>query len=760
MSFIRYRSLASNNIIPLIHPIFAGTLFLSALLLFSLQPMYAKLILPKLGGSPSVWAIAMCFFQGVLLAGYGYAYALTRWLSGRSSVALHLLLLLATSFTLPFGIPQDFPEPVQVGADIWLLELLFVGVGLPFFAVSATAPLLQHWFSRTDNHRASDPYFLYAFSNLGSMIALLTYPIVLEPQIGLNAQSRLWFAGFILLALMVALCGMLSLYKADERENVLIGTKTSNESQSEKIGWSDRLIWVALAFVPSGLVIAVTTYITSDIASAPFLWVMPLALFLTTFVLVFREHMPFRYELACAMLPVAILGTVSSVILASTQLRLITIVFAVVAFFLAAIVCHRELYIRRPGAARLTEFYFWMSFGGVLGGIFAALIAPHVFVTTFEFPLLILISLLCRPGLLLGREQPLKWHRIGVIALVSAVVIGAYMLATGLELISHSYAYLILPVGVVCSGLLLIRKWPEHDPALVLVMIVAAALAQADHRVVHAERSFFGAHKVMETDDGAYRYLVHGTTIHGAQRLLDAAGKQILMPAPATYYNAAGPIARGIAVARTSLAEAGRDFNVGIVGLGAGSLACYAQGSEHWRHFEIDPAVVQIATQPRYFSFLSRCTSSPDIVIGDARLTVARERAASFGYLVIDAFSSDTIPIHLLTSEALQIFIDKLDPDGIVAIHISNRHLDLESSLASTLAGFPGVFAVLVNDLRSSGDLAILPSTVVFVSRKKSVLAPISSWSDARELASHGVRSWSDDYSDVFGALIRRLTNG
>lgn len=754
-SLIPSRSLASIINAPIIQPLFAGTLFLSAMLLFSVQPMYAKQILPKLGGAPSVWAVAMCFFQATLLAGYGYTYALTRWTSHRASVAFHLLLLLTTSFMLPFGIPMGFAEPVQDGADIWLLELLFVGIGLPFFVVSATAPLLQRWFSLTDSESASDPYFLYAFSNLGSMVALLLYPIVLEPKIGLNAQSRLWFGGFILFTIMVALCGTFSLFRSAERKSFHIGAAI----RSESIRWLDRFIWVALAFVPSGLVIAVTTYISTDVASAPFLWVVPLALFLMTFVLVFQEQLPFRYDQACTMLPVAILGMVAmSVILASTPFMLVPSVFAIVSFFLAAIICHRELYLRRPRTERLAEFYLWMSFGGVLGGIFAALVAPHVFTTTFEFPLLILLSLLCRPGLLLARAQPLRWPRIGLIAFASFLVIGGYMLGTAIGFISQSRIYLILLISVVCGGLLLIRKWPEHDPALVLVMIVAAALAPADHQLIYAERSFFGNHKVMLTEDGAYRFLLHGTTVHGAQRLIDSAGQETPL-VPATYYHATGPMARGIAIARASLSEARRPFNVGVVGLGTGSLSCYAQDREHWRYFEIDPAVIRIATDPQYFSFLNRCMSNPDIVVGDARLTVAREAKDFFGYLVIDAFSSDSIPVHLLTTEALQLFIDKLDPNGILALHISNRHLDLASPLASTIARLPGTFAVLVDDLRPANDLATSPSQVVFVARKKSVLTSIASWPDARELPMNGVRPWSDDYSDVFGALIRRATH-
>jgi hypothetical protein len=400
--------------------VFTATLFLSALLLFSVQPIFAKMILPRLGGAPSVWAVSMCFFQAALLAGYAYAFCLNRWLSDGQALALHLGLMALAALTLPFGLPAAFAAPPEGDAYLWLIALLAVGIGLPFFAVSANAPLLQAWFSRTHHRHAADPYFLYGASNLGSLGALVAYPLAIEPAIGLTAQSKLWSASFGLLAVLIAASGLLALARAAPA--AAEASPAVEPARATRPGaWAQRLGWVALAFIPSGLVIAVTTYITTDVASAPFLWVLPLALFLATFILVFRSKLPFPYKLVCDALPFAVLVVVL------TQGKLVSSLFALASFFLASLICHRELYNRRPAPEHLTEFYLWMSVGGVLGGIFSALLAPHLFNSVFEFILLTLLALLCRPGILFDRTEPLRPIRL-------VLIVGA-----GLALMSASW---------------------------------------------------------------------------------------------------------------------------------------------------------------------------------------------------------------------------------------------------------------------------------------------------------------------------------
>jgi hypothetical protein len=731
---------------------FTATLFLSALLLFAVQPIFAKMILPKLGGAPSVWAVSMCFFQAALLAGYGYAFLLNRWLRDGQALALHLALMAVAGLTLPFGLPATFATPPEGDAYVWLIALLTVGIGLPFFAVSANAPLLQAWFSRTHDPHAADPYFLYGASNLGSLIALLAYPLVIEPAIGLAAQSRVWSAGFALLAAGIASCGLLLLLSRAPANPGAAVPAAAADTDASPITWSQRLGWIALAFIPSGLVIAVTTYITTDVASAPFLWVVPLALFLGTFILVFRATVPFPYRIVCELLPAVVL------IVVLTQGKLVSSLFALASFFLAALICHRELYNRRPAPQHLTEFYLWMSVGGVLGGIFSALIAPHVFNSVFEFILLTLLALLCRPGILFDRSEPLRWQRLVLIVGSGLALMSVYKLAVHAGLLSTNRLYPFGLIALLCLGLFLIRRWPEHRAALVFTMIAAFALTPSDNQTVHVERSFFGTHRVTVSDDGAMRTLLHGTTVHGAVRLKDAAGNPVRTPAPATYYHVESPMARGVAVARAALAAQGKPLRVGIVGLGAGSLACYAEPGEAWRYYEIDPVVARIATDAKLFDFLARCLPQPDIVIGDARLTLAREGSHAFGYLVIDAFSSDSIPVHLLTAEALRLFVDKLDPDGVLALHVSNNHLDLVPALASTIGLLPGIVAAAVDDNRPSEGLDATSSRLVFVARKAAVLAPVLQWPNARLLTPGQERSWTDDYSDVLSALWRGLT--
>jgi hypothetical protein len=726
--------------------VFTATLFVSALLLFAVQPIFAKMILPRLGGAPSVWAVSMCFFQAVLLAGYGYAFAPNRWLRDPHALALHLALMALAGLTLPFGLPATYAAPPEGDAYLWLIGLLAVGIGLPFFAVSANAPLLQAWFSRTRHRHASDPYFLYGASNLGSLSALIAYPLLIEPAIGLAAQSLVWSAAFAVLAAMIASCGLLLLCSASPAGAHETSAVTAIES-GELISWTQRLGWIALAFIPSGLVIAVTTYITTDVAAAPFLWVIPLALFLATFILVFRTNLWFRYKLVCDLLPFAVLAIVL------TQGKLVSSVFALASFFLASLVCHRELYNRRPGPRHLTEFYLWMSVGGVLGGVFSALLAPHLFNSVFEFILLTLLALLCRPGILIGRSEPLRPVRLALIVGAGLTLMSAYKLSVHVGLLSTNRLYPFVLIGLLCVGLFLIRKWPEHRAALVFTMIAAFALTPTDNQTVHVERSFFGTHRVALSDDGAMRMLLHGTTVHGAARLKDAAGRPVQPSPPATYYHAESPMARGVAIARAALAARRMPLRVGIVGLGAGSLACYARQGEAWRYYEIDPVVVRIATDAKLFDFLTRCLPAPDIAIGDARLTLARAEAESFGYLVIDAFSSDSIPVHLLTAEALRLFVDKLDPDGLIALHVSNNHLDLVPALASTIGLLPGVVAAVVDDDRPSGNLDATSSRVVFLARKATSLAPVLQWGNAHPLAPGPERAWTDDYSDVLSAL-------
>ena len=737
---------------------FAATLFLSALMLFSVQPMFAKMALPKLGGAPAVWAVSMCFFQTALLAGYCYAHALNRWLEPARAVLVHLTLLAVTCLALPIGLPATLSDPPAGDAYLWLLGVLALGVGVPFFAVSANAPLLQAWFSKTGHSAAKDPYFLYGASNLGSLIALLAYPLALEPLLGLTTQSRVWTAGFLVLAVLIAACGMLMLQSRraevspqDDAADATADAPSAVLTLAPTL--TTRATWVALAAIPSGLMVAVTTYITTDIASAPFVWVVPLAIFLATFILVFKDKLAFNYDLVQAALPAAIL------VLIFFPAHLSAVLVAIAAFFLASLICHRELYLRRPDASRLTEFYIWMSLGGVIGGIFSALIAPKIFASVIEFKLLLLISLLCRPGVLLGLEGNVRVMRVALTGAAMAAAFLTYKWLVAADVIATGGLALYALIAASLIGVYLTRAWPEHRAVLVLAMIVGLTIMPGEHRTIYMERSFFGTMRVTETDSGEHRLMLHGTTVHGAQRLKAASGAPVSAADPATYYHPGSPMARGVDLARAALAASGKTFSVGIVGLGTGALACTAQPADTWRYYEIDPMVARIARDAKLFNFLSRCLPHNDIVFGDARLTLQHEPDAKFSYLVIDAFSSDAIPAHLLTREAIESYLQKLAPGGLIAMHISNRFLDLAPAIAATVATIPGVSAAHIYSAPTAPEPDATPSRVIFLSRDAALIGGIAGWADAKAFQADGAEPWTDDYSDVLSALIRRMTH-
>jgi hypothetical protein len=736
---------------------FAATLFLSAFLLFSAEPMFAKMALPALGGAPAVWAVSMCFFQGALLAGTAYAHTLNRYLEPRRAVLFHITLLGIAIVALPISLPALAASPPSDGAYLWLLCVLAIGVGLPFFAVSANAPLLQAWFSRTGHRQAKDPYFLYGASNLGSLMALVAYPIAVEPRLGLIAQSGLWSAGYFALAALIAVCGA-----------IVVGELrvTSEESHSEaarlpapftatgaSASAPQRFSWIALSAIPSGLLVAVTTYITTDVASAPFIWVVPLALFLATFILVFKERLAFNYGWTLTALPIAIVAHVAMPVYA------IGAASGIVAFVLAAIVCNRELYLRRPEASRLTEFYIYMSIGGVIGGIFSALVAPQIFASIIELKLLLVLSLLARPGVLSGLTGRRQILRLALFAVAMTAAFVSYKWLVKADVLSGDGLGLAGLIGLALVAVALTRSWPEHRAVLIVTMLVALAVVPTDGRSIYLERSFFGTIRVMQSEDGQHRLMLHGTTLHGAERIRTADGRPVQDPPPATYYYPEGPMARGVAMARRLAAARGQTLTTGIVGLGTGSLACYAAPQDSWRFFEIDPMVVRVARRPELFTFLSRCLPNNDVVIGDARLTLQKEPDSKFGYLVIDAFSSDAIPVHLLTREAIEMYASKLARGGLIAIHVSNQFLDLAPSIAATVATIPGLRGLSVEPQPAAPAPDATASHVVFLTRDDATFDALKAdWPHAHSLDAAGAEPWTDDYSNVLSTLIRGLS--
>ncbi|WP_088342720.1 MULTISPECIES: fused MFS/spermidine synthase [Rhodomicrobium] len=735
-------------------PLYLLALFFSAFLLFSVQPMFAKIVLPKLGGSPSVWAISLCFFQTALLAGYAYAFLLNRYCSDRLGAILHLALLTAAIFALPVGLAPAFTDPPPDGAYLWTLQALALGVGLPFFAISANAPLLQAWFSRGVHPGAQDPYFLYGASNLGSLLALLTYPLLFEPFLGLGFQSAVWSVGFVALICMIAVVALVFLSVPTASPGAL----TTAAEPADHLRWSQRFGWMLLAFIPSGLLVAFTTYLTTDIASAPFIWLPPLALFLLTFVLAFRQGGDTLFRIA-AMLQIPLLTLVICFLgWSDAESWKITCVAGVGAFFATSLVCHRELYESRPSANHLTEFYLWMSLGGVLGGIFAAIIAPNIFRTIYEFPLLLLLGMAVRPSILAAlKGLDRRAFRNILIAIMTGLgLLIALKAIVAYGLITYSPGLHLLIALAIGIAAFVTRREVACLVTLAAIMAGMVFLLPSPFNEGQTERSFFGILKVIDSDNGAMHVLYHGVTVHGAQRFKTADGAPVAAPVPATYYHPASPIALGLDAAR-AIAGGGGPMHIGIIGLGAGSMACYVKPGDVWTFFEIDPAVIRIARDPKSFTYLSHCQPDANIIVGDARLKLASEAPERFDYLLVDAFSSDAVPVHLITREALALDLSKLKPDGVLVLHLSNRHLDLLSVASRTLATLPGVHFTVAADLERPAELDALGSAVIYATKSKAAFEQLERLPYIGKTQSiAALQPWTDDFSNVLAALIAK----
>lgn len=770
---------------------YTATTFLSALLLFSVQPMFAKMVLPVLGGSPSVWAVAIFFFQAALLAGYCYAHLIIARASPEMTGYLHLGLCLVAFVALPIGLPSGWAEPPTGEPYLWQIGLFTVAIGLPFLAVSANAPLLQAWFARTGHPHGRDPYFLYAASNLGSLIALLGYPFVLEPAFGLKALSRLWTVGYVVLVAALALVYLVMRSCRAGLGEAAAGPASAPVGEASGAltaapGWMDRLGWIGLALVPAALLTAFTTHVTTDVASAPLLWVLPLSLYLLTFVLVFRDK-PLVPRRTLLMLHLA---AIVVALLALSQTKhdnwFVTAPTGVAVFFTSAMVAHRTLYEARPAAQHLTEFYLWMALGGALGGLSAALIAPKVFSEVFEYPLLLALSMACRPGVfdpaalhriwsstaaLVGRAVPVpeswrgaemteddKQNLLMLWLITAGGILVIYWLpwAIGkLGIGTGEWGTTMVVVAVLAAAMLAMMRSPPRQLVAALMIFLALTWLPSSVKRGEAQRSYFGVYRVQSADDGAFHTLIHGTTLHGAQRVRDDEGNPVDDPTPATYYYPNSPMALTIGKVRERLGNAKGRY--GIVGLGSGSLACHAKEGEAWRFFEIDPVIVGIAKNERYFTFLKHCQPQPDIVMGDARLTMAKEASGSFDLIIVDAFSSDAVPVHLMTAEALRLYIDKLKPEGIVLLHISNRYLDLDSVLSATIDVLDGVVGFLISDDKADGSYAQSTSTVAVFARSEEALAPLRSLEGVSEFHETDLRPWTDDYSDILGPFLSKM---
>lgn len=727
-------------------PLYSLTLFLSALLLFSAQPLVGKMILPLLGGSPSVWNTAMVFFQLLLLGGYAYAHALAKFFPVRLQVILHAALIAIAAASLPLVRPTGIPEGNPL---LWQLSTMIPMIAAPFFALSASAPLFQHWFAKSGHTKSDNPYFLYVASNAGSMIALLGYPFLFEPTLTVSQQSFFWMVGYGVLFALTVLCGLLAKPSAAKPEAPL--------EDSPKPERKTILIWLLLAFCPSSLMLGFTTYVTTDIASVPLFWVVPLALYLLTFIIAFSEK-PIIPLLATRMIQaIVMLVFIGVLMLGQNTGHWTAVALHALMFFFTTLLCHQELAALKPKAKHLTLFFLILSLGGALGGIFNALIAPLIFNYPIEYILAIVLALYLRhidkpeqnfKGAIASLKTYISTIRSHKMRLV--IFPGMMVLAIIICYIPHfSIGLFLVSIFAYFTYIMKDMRWAFALTLTVALICNKSMLWMQKDHVLAAERNFFGVLRVYDRSERHILY--HGTTVHGAQLSIP---KYELMPI--TYYYPETPVGDIFPM----MPLQGDNQYVAAIGLGVGSIACYRESRRHFDFYEIDEDVVKIAENPKLFTYLSGCGSKYTVTLGDGRLKIAQAPDHKYDIIFVDAFSSDNIPMHLLTKEAFEIYKAKLKQNGLLVVHISNRFFFLRDEVA--LLGKQVGLKTLYNrskggDIDENDDTpGKFPATMYTVltedpTKITHLLTNAEGWEYVR--ADETLKPWSDDYSNILRAF-------
>ena len=696
--------------------LFATAIFTGATLVFLVQPMVARMVLPLFGGSQAVWTTSMLFFQAVLLAGYGYAHASTRLLGPSRQPIVHAVVLLLAVVALPIG-GGLAPPPADASPSLWLLRVLVVAVGAPFFVVATASPLLQRWLSTSGHGAGRDPYFLYAAGNVGSLLALLAYPFVVEPLLTLDQQARMWSLGYVVFALLSLGC-LLALRRGRDA-----APSVTRRAEAPPLAWKTRVRWIAIALVPSSLMLGVTTYISTDVASFPLLWVLPLAVYLLTFVVSFARRPFVTPGAAARMLPLPTALVFADMLGAVTLPLPVALIGQLLVLFLAGVLAHGRLAEERPAPERLTEFYFLLSIGGVLGGALNALVAPLAFDSVLEYPLVLVLALLLRRG---GRVRGLDL--VAVLTVFSAAFAALLVVqsVTGTRLVLATTVVACLAIGV------------RRPARLVLAFACLTLLLAVGSADLHSERTFFGVLRVTEHE--GERRLYHGTTLHGVERLTGPMAGQ-----PLTYYGRRGPLG-------DLFAAYPHPARVDAIGLGVGTLAAYGRSGQRLTFYELDPAVARVAGDPHYFTYLRDSEADVDVVLGDGRRTIAGIPDRASDLLIVDAFSSDSVPVHLLTREAFQLYVRKLRPRGLIAFHVTNRHLSLAPVVARAASSL-GLSAVERNDRAGEAGAARTPSHWLVIAPSPAALEPLLARPGWRTPDVPQGRVWTDDYSNVLSVI-------
>lgn len=731
--------------------LFTLTIFVSASLLFLVQPMVAKALLPLFGGTAAVWTTAMLFFQAALLVGYALAHLSLTRLGPRTQSRVQLGVLAIALLSLPLAAPQ---APGEGDPLIGLLALLATGIGLPFVAISTSSPVLQRWFSVSGHARASNAYVLYIASNIGSLLALLAYPFLIEPVVPLELQRLAWSGLYVVFIALSAVCAFIvfPLHRASRAERLADATGTIGTTEPivpvepvgvpltvaedervrvEPVGRErtlERGRWLLLALIPSSLMLGATSFLSTDIASAPFMWVLPLALYLASFIVAFSRYGPVATRVAGVFLPMlAVIAPLD--IFHILQLPAVDrLIFHLALFTTIAVLCHGRLASSRPPVERLTEFYLLLAVGGVSGGFLNAVIAPFVFKSMLEYPLAIGAALLVRPSFLgsIRERWGLGFMYLGIYAVLALLL---------LEIGSVPADMLILVVLAGSPLLFVSRAWIFALTTSLLLLSSVFLAAPA----VYSERNFYGLFRIVDTD--GTRQIIHGTTVHGSQIWPPQE-----RPTPIYYYHPNGPLGDAMAL------RAGDWRELGILGLGSGGVAAYGEEGQRMTFYEIDPAIADVALDERYFTYLSATPAQIEVRVGDGRLLIEEEPSDKFDLLMMDAFSSDAVPAHLLTLEAFEIYLDRLARDGVLVVHISNRYLDLEP-VVSAAARDLGLAGMVRFDLAPDGAEELrVSSRYVVLAREEATLADLAErgWRPLRPTDRH---AWTDDFSDIISLL-------
>ncbi len=726
-------------------PLFVAAILVGSFLLFLVQPLMARLALPRLGGAPNVWNSAMLVYQALLLGGYAYAHIVGR-LPVKRQLTVHLVLLAVAALTLPLTLANitDFGPGLEV---LWVPALLFASIGPVFFLISAQAPLIQRWYAADPN--AGDPYPLYAASNLGSFAGLLSYPLLIEPILPLGQQSLLWSFGYGAMVILI-------LFLTHARWNVVEPpaqpTIASDHADTaplavivDPIGWRRIALWLALAAVPSGLMLSTTTHLTTDIFAMPLLWVIPLGVYLLSFSVAFAENRTLA-QIVTRLAPVVLLLAGGMAMVSQSGESLWLLVGSIAMLFVVAVALHSRMYDLRPHPSQLTLFYLVMSAGGALGGMFTALFAPLLFDWVWEHPLLVFAAALLIPlGGTTFLHKYFADHDRRRLAMLAIGLTLAMALSVLLFLTVSEGPSIILVLAFLLMALLALVLAFNRAAFVTVFVLMMAGIGLMGHGITYTKgervRSYFGVYTISDYPEEGLRMLTHGTTSHGRQFLKAEKRRE-----PTTYYGNSAGVGLLLGNARQLYGDGAR---VGVVGLGAGTLACYRQPDQMYRFYEIDPEILGFSESGQ-FTFLDDCAPDSETVIGDARIALESEATGQYDVLVVDAFSSDAIPLHLLTREALQTYRRSIDADGAILIHISNRFIDLEPVLAA-LARDAGMVAAVRLDKPEDTDALSDSKWVVMTPQEKS-LAAIRQISGAKEwsaLDDTAQTVWSDQYAST-----------